>query len=311
MHYIQPFYTHPKHPPDNTTARSCSKRLTHTACSCFVCGTPSQPQMARTCARPPSIPLFSGTSTAPASRSPGALLHLFGDSDEVEGEPADQDLQARTVVEDVIEFEFDVSVDVEVDVHMGMEMDEVEMDVTVYSFEPGDPVLEAVETVLEIVHAEATSNVRMTGELAEILPHVLLGDGLCAMDKQNLNALGVNYVVNCASGSTLTSASFYDDHYAYLSFDAKDAPEYHLLDQHFEEFEAFLDSCHVNNSRALVHCAAGINRSATLCVAYFMVKTGSKLFDSVWHCVQARPTILKNHGFVFQLVLFAQEHGLL
>lgn len=151
----------------------------------------------------------------------------------------------------------------------------------------------------------------MLAEPARVLDYVFLGDCDAAMNTDMLRYLGIDSIVNCASGSVLTSHDFYDDDFAYVEFEAEDMPGYDLLGNHFDETRKFLDDCAQSDRKALVHCAAGINRSAALVVAYLMVTQNRKLIDAVDHCFARRPIILCNEGFVEQLVRFAYNHDLL
>jgi hypothetical protein len=147
---------------------------------------------------------------------------------------------------------------------------------------------------------------------AKLMPHVFLGDAEAAMDMDHLKTMGINCIVNCASGSVLTSADYYDGNdFSYVGFEAHDMPGYDLLGNHFDETKKTLDTCRSLGKKALVHCAAGINRSAALCVAYYMVSTNQKLLNAVRHCFAQRPIILVNEGFVEQLVVFARSRNLL
>eukprot|EP00730_Choanoeca_flexa_P013307 TRINITY_DN5181_c0_g1_i1.p1 TRINITY_DN5181_c0_g1~~TRINITY_DN5181_c0_g1_i1.p1 ORF type:complete len:235 (+),score=48.67 TRINITY_DN5181_c0_g1_i1:254-958(+) len=146
---------------------------------------------------------------------------------------------------------------------------------------------------------------------AELLPYLYLGDGEDAMDVAMLQQLGVSAVVNCAASSTLTSQAHYPAHFSYLAFDAMDQPEYDLLGQHLEAFWNFVEEARQSNRVVFVHCQAGVNRSATLCLAYLMLSQRMALLPAVKHCARRRPCILRNEGFIEQLVVFAAEHDLL
>jgi dual specificity phosphatase 12 len=146
---------------------------------------------------------------------------------------------------------------------------------------------------------------------AELMGHVFLGDASAAMDTETLAAMGIAAILNCASGAVLTNRDYYDSSVAYLEFEAEDHPDYDLLGMHFEETKAFLDACIAQNRSALVHCAAGINRSATLAVAYFMYTAKVDLVSAVKHCFGKRPIILCNESFINQLVMFAFRNNLL
>ena len=57
---------------------------------------------------------------------------------------------------------------------------------------------------------------------------------------------------------------------------AKDNLDY-PIDKHFDEAYEFIEHMRENNKNVLVHCHAGISRSATLVCAYLMKKRGLKM----------------------------------
>ena len=61
----------------------------------------------------------------------------------------------------------------------------------------------------------------------------------------------------------------------------------------------------------LVHCAMGINRSATICAAYIMVEQNLDLLQTVKMIKDKKGMILANRGFQMGLVKFAREKCLL
>ena len=56
--------------------------------------------------------------------------------------------------------------------------------------------------------------------------------------------------------------------------------------------------------RVLVHCRAGVSRSATLVIAYLMKRHGMSLDDALAHVRAKRPRIAPNEGFIQQLRAF-------
>lgn len=166
------------------------------------------------------------------------------------------------------------------------------------------------QSIVELVRSRNTASELLSAP-AHIMAHVFLGDMDAAMNTDLLSACGIDAIVNCASSSVLTSEEFYDGSVDYISFQAEDLPSYDLLGLHFQETLEFLDRIASQDRRALVHCAAGINRSAALVVAYYMVKNHVRLIDAVQHCFHLRPVILCNEGFVEQLVAFAYTRSLL
>lgn len=62
-----------------------------------------------------------------------------------------------------------------------------------------------------------------------------------------------------------------------------------------------------------MHCAAGINRSPAICVAYMMQRLRIPLLESVQRTWEARPVarVLRNEKFCRELVALAREERLL
>ncbi len=81
------------------------------------------------------------------------------------------------------------------------------------------------------------------------------------------------------------------------------------IEQHFEKAFDFLDSMEKQNKTCIIHCHAGINRSATIALAYFIKKTGIKLFDAYEFLSLMRPGIIYNIGFRKQLISWATKNN--
>ena len=69
-------------------------------------------------------------------------------------------------------------------------------------------------------------------------------------------------------------------------------------------------SATASGGRTLIHCFAGVNRSAALAIAVLMLRERRPLLDVARECFEARPFILSNETFRDQLVRLAIEHGL-
>jgi hypothetical protein len=64
---------------------------------------------------------------------------------------------------------------------------------------------------------------------------------------------------------------------------------------HFDRSFAFIDSC---QGACLVHCGAGISRSATLVIAYMMRKSKWPLDKALKHVQACRSAVRPNNGFM-------------
>ncbi len=146
---------------------------------------------------------------------------------------------------------------------------------------------------------------------APIIPGMFyLGNASNAMDIDGLNAAHISAILNCAAGSCLTNAEYYGEDFAYHEFDARDAGGYNMS-QHLDEAVAFYIKCREERRAILIHCAAGINRSAFIAIYLYMIVTGATFTQAVTHCFYQRPIILTNESFITQLALVAhKEHRL-
>ena len=97
----------------------------------------------------------------------------------------------------------------------------------------------------------------------------------------------------------------------YLALDDHDDRSFPLLKECLPPATAFIDAAHADGRAVLVHCMAGVNRSATLAVAYLLMRDRQCLFTLFERCIAARPSILQNPSFQLQLCSLAQRNGLL
>ena len=96
-----------------------------------------------------------------------------------------------------------------------------------------------------------------------------------------------------------------------LEIDAEDEPGYPLLALHFEQVGRFIDEMRSQERPVLVHCFAGMNRSATLCAAYLITRERMGLLEACRVLGARRGAVLKNEDFVGQLVQLARWGGVL
>jgi len=117
------------------------------------------------------------------------------------------------------------------------------------------------------------------------------------------------------SDSCLYGQSIYDPVQSgvtsYMEIDADDIPGYPILMLHYRQARRFFDEAREAGGRALVHCELGVNRSATLAVAYKVDSERVTLTQAVRQVRIDRPNVLCNDGFRRQLVRFAAERRLL
>uniref|UniRef100_A0A0G4HH36 protein-tyrosine-phosphatase n=1 Tax=Chromera velia CCMP2878 TaxID=1169474 RepID=A0A0G4HH36_9ALVE len=156
----------------------------------------------------------------------------------------------------------------------------------------------------QLLHAPAR---RQQHVIAQVIPGFLyLGGLLEATDLPLLEGLGISGLVNTAASCCVYEVP---EGWRQLALDAADSPTYPLLNLHLEQTVTFLDRCRRENRRALVHCFAGINRSAALCAAYMVVREGMDLLRALHRIRRLRGPVLTNVNFRRQLVELAHSQG--
>jgi hypothetical protein len=144
-----------------------------------------------------------------------------------------------------------------------------------------------------------------------------IGSSMDASNCKWLNEKGITHVVNCAEPlgsyvSRIASTRVRD----VIVLNAHDDLGYMILDHHLDDVLRFCDRAYTNdsNTRILIHCMAGVNRSATLALAY-AASTSSvqsnqsrleRFADVFVHVMKQRPIILTNDDFYNQLLIWAQ-----
>ena len=152
----------------------------------------------------------------------------------------------------------------------------------------------------------------------EIMDCLYLGSAKSVQNIPLLQSLGITAVLNVAGSVALKIDNFgklLETHgIIYKQIDAKDESSYPLLDMHWKEAYEFIQSTTNDDKKGkvVVHCVAGINRSALIAAAYYMNETQSSVLHTVKHVRRQRGDMaLSNEGFQQQLVAMARLHNLL
>ena len=129
--------------------------------------------------------------------------------------------------------------------------------------------------------------------------------GLAALYKEPdpLRAAGITHVLSVLDFDVGETKQL--DGLKHLHIRLNDEPSENLI-KHFEETNAFIDEGLKNGGGVFVHCAMGVSRSATCCVAYLMWKNGIGRDEAIAQVKEGRERIYPNHGFMEQLKLYEQ-----
>ncbi|XP_072000991.1 dual specificity protein phosphatase 16 [Engystomops pustulosus] len=136
-----------------------------------------------------------------------------------------------------------------------------------------------------------------------ILPHLYLGCQRDVLNKELMQQNEIGFVLN-ASNTCPKPDFICDSHFLRVpvndSFCEKILP---WLDKSVD----FIEKAKASNGRVLVHCLAGISRSATIAIAYIMKRMDMNLDEAYRFVKEKRPTISPNFNFLGQLLDFEKK----
>ncbi|XP_030594307.1 dual specificity protein phosphatase 2 isoform X1 [Archocentrus centrarchus] len=136
----------------------------------------------------------------------------------------------------------------------------------------------------------------------ELLPFLFLGSAIHSSRRETLAAAGITAVLNVSS----TCPNFYEGEFQYLRLTVEDTLAADIR-ACFSAAIAFIDSVKQSGGRVLVHCQAGISRSATICLAYLMHTQRVRLDEAFDFVKQRRHVISPNLAFMGQLLQFETD----
>lgn len=145
------------------------------------------------------------------------------------------------------------------------------------------------------------STIGFFGQISEITEHLLLsGANVLKLDKLRRKK------ITCIVNATVEEPSTYISGIDYLKISIEDSP-FARIDQYFDIVADKIKAVKDRGGRTLVHCVAGVSRSATLCMIY-LVKHERMTLRQAYHYVKsARPVIKPNLGFWRQMIAYERK----
>ncbi|XP_044285869.1 dual specificity protein phosphatase 14 [Varanus komodoensis] len=138
--------------------------------------------------------------------------------------------------------------------------------------------------------------------IAQITPFLYLSKGSVASNRQLLLARGITCIVN----ATIELPNYNFPEFEYVKVPVDDRPNA-PISLYFDSVADKIQSVARKHGVTLVHCAAGVSRSATLCIAYLMKYQNVTLYEAYNWVKSRRPVINPNVGFWRQLIDYERE----
>jgi protein-tyrosine phosphatase len=132
-------------------------------------------------------------------------------------------------------------------------------------------------------------------EINQINEKVYLGNQDAARDKALLQELGITHVLVCAA----FIEEYHQKDFVYKSIAIDDDPKQELI-SYLKECVEFID----NGDKVFIHCHAGVSRSASVVISYFMWKEKLTFNKAKELVKEKRRCIYPNSGFEIQLLKF-------
>ena len=132
----------------------------------------------------------------------------------------------------------------------------------------------------------------------KITDKVYLGDCFGADDETKIKANKITHVLSCMGG---LSPKYKDSSIIQKIIELDDTETQNIF-QYFYDSIKFIE----NSNKVFVHCFAGVSRSATLVIAYFMWKNKMTFKESL-NFVSKYRNIGPNMGFRKQLIILEKK----
>ncbi|KPP68363.1 dual specificity protein phosphatase 2-like [Scleropages formosus] len=136
----------------------------------------------------------------------------------------------------------------------------------------------------------------------EILPFLFLGSAHHSSRRETLAQCGITAVLNVSS----SCPNLFETELLYMTLRVEDSLAADIRAR-FPEAIRFIDSVKESGGRVLVHCQAGISRSATICLAYLIHSLRVRLDEAFDFVKQRRRVISPNLAFMGQLLQFETD----
>lgn len=144
----------------------------------------------------------------------------------------------------------------------------------------------------------------MFSRISQIKEHLYLTSARGATEK-NIRLQGITLVINC----TLEIPDFKAEDLKCIRVPVEDSKSANLA-AHFDSVSDLIESEKNKGGSTLIHCVAGVSRSATLCIAY-LIKCYEMTLKDAYQLVKSKRFVIRpNVAFFRQLIDYEHRiHG--
>lgn len=130
----------------------------------------------------------------------------------------------------------------------------------------------------------------------------------CATDIDLLEKHGITAIITVRDFPCELSINTTNSQLEFMHVKIQDGPSVNISD-YFQSTREFINNARIMGKSVLIHCHAGISRSATIVIAYLMVENNMNLIDAYTHVKSKRKIIGPNLGFMGQLITLNKNLG--
>ncbi|XP_029441469.1 dual specificity protein phosphatase 8-like isoform X2 [Rhinatrema bivittatum] len=134
--------------------------------------------------------------------------------------------------------------------------------------------------------------------ITRVLPHLYLGSQSDVLNQDVIGLTGITHVLNVSRSGPQPSC-IPGSHFLRIPID--DSYSEKILPW-LGQAADFIDKVGVLNGKVLLHCLAGVSRSAAIAIAYVMYSMGLPLDEAYRFVKEKRPSISPNFNFLGQLL---------
>ncbi|XP_017272645.1 dual specificity protein phosphatase 26 [Kryptolebias marmoratus] len=146
----------------------------------------------------------------------------------------------------------------------------------------------------------------------EVWPRLYIGDQQSAENLADLSKHRFTHILNAAHSKRKGQPEIYEGmNITYMGVEGQDSCDYDMS-VNFQAAADFIHRALSRGGKVLVHCHVGVSRSATLVLAYLMLRQNLPLVEAIC-AVKNNRGVIPNRGFLRQLIkldgqLFGKHH---